>query len=654
MLDRMNRHLTGAPSTVRWHSAFAIIIVIACLLAYGVSLNGPLFFDDVPNLTDNRLLKIDGADFDDWRAAAISSDSGVLHRPVAMLTFAANYVVSGEFSPISLKGTNLAIHLLVGLLLYFLFLTFLQTPAMAALNDRESQLIALVATGFWLLHPLHVSTVLYAIQRMAQLSTLFCVLGLLVYGRYRLRWAHSGGSVGELMAAGIWLALLIALAVLSKENGALLPWLILVVEVSLFRGTWNGQRHAALLRFSWNMVVLPVLLVALVLLFFPETIVSKYSGREFSLTERLLTEGRVLWQYLGWILLPDITAMGFFHDDIALSRDWFSPYTTVVALLAWVAVTATAVLLRKRYPLLLFALFFYLVAHSMESTILPLELVFEHRNYLPSIGVCLLAAWLSYQIAARFAGLRYQLVVSIVLVVLFAQLLIRTSAWTDETTLARYNAVNHPMSPRANFFYGNVLFEQFASAEALGLDAEEQKILAVNSRAYFARMHALDKRSFAPLVMLYQLDSLHFPALAKEKDWLGKLETLAGTKRMHAIDKTAVSVLVDFSLSDSRVVDRARVSFLLDSLVARYPNDTNLVSLQYRQKLAEPGYDREELRAMLQSAAGRKASNRQLYALLIQEYGADDVALAYESAREWMKQDTPRRELSVIRRIFDH
>ncbi len=311
---------------------------------------------------------------------------------------------------------------------------------------------------------------------MAQLSTLFTLMGLLVFCRYRLRWAQTGASTGELIAAALWLLLITVLAVLSKENGALLPWLVVVIEVTLFRGVWRGQQCASLRRLGWGILVLPVLLIALVLLISPETIAGRFSSREFSLQERLLTEGRVLWHYLGWILLPDITAMGFFHDDIALSRDLWSPYTTALSLLAWVAVIAIAVLLRNKYPLLLFALLFYLVAHSMESTILPLELVFEHRNYLPSVAVCLLVAAVLFQVSARIKGLRLRVVLGIVLGVLSALLLIQTNAWKDEMTLARFNVVNHPASPRANFFYGNALFERFSRAEELGLDDEEQEI----------------------------------------------------------------------------------------------------------------------------------------------------------------------------------
>ena len=124
----------------------------------------------------------------------------------------------------------------------------------------------------------------------------------------------------------------------------------------------------------------------------PEAISAGYAGREFSLEERLLTQGRLLWRYLAWILLPNITDMGFQHDDIPISTGLFQPLTTLLSLIAWVVLLALSFVLRRRYPLLLLYVLFFLVGHSMESTILPLEMVYEHRNYLPSMPVCLLLA----------------------------------------------------------------------------------------------------------------------------------------------------------------------------------------------------------------------------------------------------------------------
>ncbi|RLA40333.1 MAG: hypothetical protein DRR06_17595, partial [Gammaproteobacteria bacterium] len=314
------------------------VVGFVCICAYSLGLTAPLFFDDVPNLTANHFLQIDGKDFDDWRVAVLSSDSGLLHRPVAMFTFAVNFVAARDFSPASLKVVNLVIHLLIAVFIYFFCRAVLRTPALKdlRLGAHQCRVVAIIAASIWLLHPLHVSTVLYAIQRMAQLSTLFIIAGLLLFVRYRLRWAESGASIGELVAAGLWLVLLGALAVLSKENGALLPWLVAVVEVTLFRGIWCGSPSRRLVWLGWGFLALPIVLITVVFLVSPETISGRFAGREFSLEERLLTQGRVLWRYLGWILLPNIIDMGFFHDDIPLSRDLWTLYTTALSLLAWV------------------------------------------------------------------------------------------------------------------------------------------------------------------------------------------------------------------------------------------------------------------------------------------------------------------------------
>ena len=169
-------------------------------------------------------------------------------------------------------------------------------------------------------------------------------------------------------------------ATLSKENGALLPWLIAVVEISLFRGEWRGRANPQLARAGLAVFILPLVMVGVVLLFFPEVITGRYIGRDFSLSERVLTQSRILWRYLGWLVLPDIRAMGFFHDDIVASKGLLLPLGTFLSLFTWVVVIGSAITLRRRWPLLLFALLFYLVAHSMESSVLPLEMVFEHRN----------------------------------------------------------------------------------------------------------------------------------------------------------------------------------------------------------------------------------------------------------------------------------
>jgi hypothetical protein len=646
-------HYSKSTDGLPWR--FAALVLLACVLAYGLALNGPLFFDDEPNLLANKQVQIDGATFDDWRVAALSAESGLLLRPIAMLSFAINHAVAGTFTPFSLKATNLAIHLLIGALLYFFALMVLQAPALRVhrLDSYHCKVVALIAASIWLLHPIHVSTVLYAVQRMAQLSTLFTLAGLLVFTRYRLHWAERGATPGELLAAALWIALLGLLAVLSKENGALLPWLIAVLEVMLFRGIWHGQSRTRLVFLGWLALLLPLLLAAAVFLVAPELMAGRYGGREFTLEERLLTQSRVLWQYLGWLAVPNIIGMGIFHDDIPISQSLWEPVTTALSLLSWAVVLGAALLWHRRYPLIVFAVLFYLVAHSMESTVWPLEMVFEHRNYLPSMGFAVLAALGVVKGVARMERLRLRAVVGALLGLLMVLLVIRTNAWTDELSLARFNVINHPQSPRANFFYGNALFKRFQQSQELQLDEEEQRALAVTSRGYFDNMRKMDERNFPALVMLYQLDTLYFPGLAQKNDWLGVMTELAQTRRLQSSDRTALAALVNFSLTPPGEAERARVGALLALLVERYPYRTDLVGLHYRFVLTTTPEQKDSLLPTLERAAELSAGSSRAVVLLANYYGNADLGNTYEQLREWQRRDQLRRELPVVRALFE-
>ena len=125
----------------------------------------------------------------------------------------------------------------------------------------------------------------------------------------------------------------------------------------------------------------------------PQWLWAGYDLRSFTLFERLLTEGRVLWFYLGLIVFPQLEHLGLYHDDIAISTGLFTPWTTLPALvgLAWLAFLSWWT--RTRAPLVSFGIAWFLIGHAMESTVLPLEIAHEHRNYLPLLGILLAAAW---------------------------------------------------------------------------------------------------------------------------------------------------------------------------------------------------------------------------------------------------------------------
>ncbi len=632
-------------------SLYSSLLVLAALLIYWPGLFGPLLFDDKPALTANGLVQIDGVTFDEWRVASFSSNSGPLRRPLAMISFAANHAVAGNFSPEVVKATNLAIHLAIAALLYFFNLATLRALELCS-EGNTRQLLAITAAAIWLLHPLNVSTVLYAVQRMAQLATLFVVSGLLVFMRYRVRWAVQGASPGELWAAGLWLFFLAVLAVLSKENGALLPWLIVVLEVSIFRGLWAGRPSRRLRFAGWIALAVPVLLVLAILMIDPGKLIGGYAGREFTLEERVLTQARLLWRYLGWIVFPNINDMGFQHDDIPISSDIFTPLSTLGAVIAWPLALLLALTLRKRFHLLLLALLFFLVGHSMESTVIPLEMVYEHRNYLPMMPLCLLLAAVLVLPASRSSGVSVWYPVLGALAILSLLLFVRVQSWSDELVLSKTNLAQHPESSRSNYFYANTLLRRYRRAEQLGLDEQEISQSLLLSRHYFERMYQTNNRDIAALVMLFYLDSHYFKGLQQQVDWLVELEQLLNSRALQPSDWNALATLVDIFSSGTDVASEARVMALLDQLAERYPDSVRLLRYRYRY-LSAGGAEPEKLIPILNRARALSPQDSWIYYYLLQESARSrNIAGIYDTARLWLLNDPRRYGLHQLKLLF--
>lgn len=630
---------------------FAGLILLTGILTYLPGLSGPLLFDDKPALTANDLVQISGTTFDEWRVAAFSSNSGPLRRPIPMISFAANYVLDVGFSPFGVKTVNLLIHLSAAILLYFLCRLILSALAIGP-DTQTGCLISLTAAAIWLLHPLNVSTVLYAVQRMAQLATLFVLAGLLVFMHYRQRWARQGASSGEVLAAGLWLLLLTILAALSKENGALLPWLIVVLEVCIFRGVWAGQSSVYRNLVGWILLLLPILLVLVILVIYPDGLLGGYARREFTLEERLLTQSRLLWRYLGWLCFPNINDMGFHHDDIALSSGLVSPWTTILALCAWLLALGAAFLLRARYPLLLLGLLFFLVGQSMESTVIPLEMVYEHRNYLPGTLICLALASAVVIPATRSTRVSVWYPVCGVLAVLCLLLFVRVQSWSDELTLSRSSAAQHPESSRSNYFYANALLRHHNQGEQRGLSDSERAQSLFLSRHYFERMYQTNDRGVAALVMLHYMDNRYFNRMQDRFDWLAELDDLLGTRKLQASDWNALALLFAEFTNKAYLADEERVAGLLDKLSRRYPRSEAILRYRY-QYLSAIEADQAQLLPLLHRGQELSPADSWFYQQLIYEYSrSQSISDMYRYAGLWLLNDSNRLHLHQLKALF--
>lgn len=377
-------------STIRiWNRGWVWLALLGALtlLIYWPGLYGAYVFDDMPNIVNNSELQISGLRTAELTRAALSSPSSEFKRPLASLSFALNHVATG-LDPFPMKLTNLVIHLLNGTLLFLLGKALLARAwaSQADGADRAARIAALIA-GAWMLLPINLTAVLYVVQRMESLAQLFVLLGLLGYlhGRRRMTTAPTAG----LIECALWLLGMTGLGVAAKESAIVLPLYTLLMEWLLLGGLRPQAPERRRIALLYSLVLLLPMIIGLWWLLPQILSDNAWVRREFNLTERLMTEGRIVLSYIAWTLLPLPQWLSFYHDHIEISRGWLTPWTTLVShgLLLTLAVGAFAA--RRKAPLFALGVAWFFAAHVLTATILPLELAFEHRNYFASFGVLL-------------------------------------------------------------------------------------------------------------------------------------------------------------------------------------------------------------------------------------------------------------------------
>lgn len=641
VVRKLFRPLYGIrPLTVRLLLVFSLVLV-----TYVTAVGNFFLFDDGPAIVSNSAInQMDTTHAVAWRDAILSSNAGPTGRPLSMLSLALDASWQTDLSATPFKLTSLFIHLSCGLLLLLWLRALGRSPG---LRLRWPPALAALAVALWLVAPLHVSTVLYPVQRMAQLATLFALLGLWLYCRWRNRWAEAGASAGEVIAAALWLALVVLLALLSKENGILLLWLLALVEIVVYRGRWQGTERPWLQRLAWLAVLAPLLVLAWVLIWRPELLLAGYAARDFTVTERLLTQLRVLWLYVGWLILPLPGQLGFLHDYIPVSRGWFTPASTLLAGLGWLTVLGLATWQYKARPWLTFGVLFFLVGHSLESGLLALEMVFEHRNYLPSIGLFIVLAGLLCELAARLPTVSPRLGLAALFLPMLLLLGLRTWTWGDELRMTEAHVRHHPDSPRGHYFHARALERVHERKVEAGTDPDLGDLLM--ARAALQRMAALDPGALAPWAALFLLDERWFPANPEQAQWLDAMIANAERPRLSASDANGVNAVLARLQSDcERHAQRA--AELLDALAGSH-SSLDLELARYRLA-RDCGHDEQGPDRILASLQSLYPDNiRVLYLRLEAAVVAEDVGAMYAVVARIMEQDPGRRELSHLRRL---
>lgn len=558
------------------------LLLTGITLLYRPALSGPFLFDDFSNLLRNPDMLAYAAGHYSLSGVLAHGAAGPLGRPLALLTLAWQFQAHGP-SSLPFKQFNLLVHLCNTVLVWMFVCQLARLRGL-----RQAPAWALLAAALWALHPLALTPVLYVVQRMASLATLGLLIALNAALAGRRCLAEGRPAWGWLLG-GVPLGLLFA--VLSKESGALLPAYLAVLECTLLATAPLPAAAAAdWRRFLRWAVWLPALALVLLLPWVVPALLRGYQTREFDAAQRLWTEARVLWLYARMLFLPSLAQMGLYHDDVVLSTGWLQPWTTLPAVLGLLLLVACTVGLRRRAPLFAFGSGFFLVSQLIESTLVPLELMHEHRVYLGMLGPLLalvlalagrieagaMRAWRPRSMAAMAA------LPVLILALLTGQ---RVAAWSDPMTLAQMEVAHHPASVRAEYDLAEV-YDVLASRSQD--PADRRRLLALALEPVRQAIAAAPADSKPWLALLLICSQANADCAAPPEAWQRLESALARDHRAHLM-LADVQALVECSAQGD----------------CRFPTGAVSASLAALGSNPMLGAEDRQLLAGLRDAAGR-------------------------------------------------
>jgi tetratricopeptide (TPR) repeat protein len=465
-----------------------VLLAIAILLSYFNTLDAGWHLDDRPNILENRTLHIDSLNPESLirtfsTAPTTERAPGKrLYRPLPCLSFALNWYF-GQDNVFGYHVVNLLIHFLSACFLYLCIQSILKTQNLANKYRGKELFIATLATALWALNPVQTQAVTYIVQRMASMAALFYIISIYLYLKCR-----QNNSFGQriFLLCGCMVGFLFALG--SKENAATLPLAVLLIEVICFQNLSVSRIRK---RLFWGSIATGVLLVSLSALVLAPggmfSVLQGYEGRPFTLGQRVLTQPGIILFYLSQLFYPVPHRLSIEHD-IVVSTSLLHPWTTLPAIILSILLIGLAISQIRKRPLIALSVLFFYLNHIIESSILPLELVFEHRNYLPSMFLFTpVAAGINRLIAyyeTRETAMRTILQGFIVLLItgLAWGTYVRNIAWKTEKTLWEDALQKAPESHRP---YHNLALAYYAKIgryqEAIHL-YETSLQLRMNSR----------------------------------------------------------------------------------------------------------------------------------------------------------------------------
>lgn len=541
-------------SSIRNFSIYYLIIAgILSTLIYWPSINGPFLFDDVYNLI--ALGKNGGINsFADWKDFVFGGVSSRLGRPLVLASFTLNSL-NWPTDPLPFKVTNIAIHLLNSWLVFKL-LTKISAIYNRGRKIKLAPILPALGALIWLLHPIHLTTILQIVQRMTLLSGTFTFISLIMYTNYIARNKLKFDKAFVKLV--LFLSVIGLFGILSKETAILIPFYLFSLNYTVFRRELSKTPYFSI---AWQRFLLFGTLLILLLIF---TILNRdFSNswliRDFNLEERLYTESRILFDYIEKLFIPKASGFGLFHDDIVISRGLLTPISTIFSLIAIFILIIIAILLRKSKPFISLAILWFFLGHILESTAWPLELYFEHRNYAPSISAIFLIFQVFIELKNKSIRIFFPFA-SAYLVLVTTVTSLNTPIWGNSLELFNNWALEKPNSLRAQHQAASTWLNEYHNPS--------------EARKFLLRAHQINPKHIGTRMLLLKVNCFYSEPV---DDILALTQNLETYEADSIYIKTIASIV---KMKENKLCPNLSSNFIINFLT-KLEENTNLVNDSY-------------------------------------------------------------------------
>ncbi len=426
------------------------VCAISCLgiIVYSNTFNGAFHFDDKPYIINNLAIRNLQDLLDIWKICPC--------RFVTFFTLALNY----HFDQLNVFGyhlINIAVHIASALLVWWLTLLTLSTPAMKGEKiTRHGDIIALFAGLIFISHPVQIEAVTYVWQRTASLAAFFYLASLCLYVKSRLLRDNVIASPKGEAIFYISSLLMAIMAMFTKENTITLPLMVLLYEF-FFIGRRPYLFWKNITPFLLFLFIIPVTMLLTKSERFQEIHGVVHGPNGISPGHYLLTQFRVMITYIRLAFLP-------FNQNLDYDYPIFKSFFELPVLAGFLSLTAIlwgTTRLFAKYRLLAFSIFWFFLTLLPESSILPLkDVIFEHRLYLPMAGYSIFLASGSFYLLGK-KNLKTMVKALIVILACYSILAYqRNKIWRDDLVLWDDVIQKSPHKARPYNNRGNIYIRQ--------------------------------------------------------------------------------------------------------------------------------------------------------------------------------------------------